>query len=149
MPYNNSFPTLYDECRTIAMSDLIRWKYIQKHLRQAGFLRWTRYGVDEASLNFLIDYTTDYPYMELKYTLMQDDKQINYRINITSVPSNLGKGEVLYFVCPFTFKRCSKLYLLNGRFAHRSIVKGAYTTQTYSSHTRCLIQRFDRDWETK
>ena len=144
MPYNHRFPILYDECRTIAMSDLIRWNYIQKHIRQAGYLRWTRHGVDEASLNFLIDYTTDYPYMELKYTLKQDEESVDYRINITTVPSNLGNGDILYFECPFTHKRCRKLYLLNSRYAHRSLVKGAYTTQTYSSHTRCLIQQFGR-----
>jgi len=143
MPYNHTFPVLYDECLTICLSDIVKWKYIHKGCKQSGRLRWTRYGEQRASVSITVDYTDEMPYLELNYKV-NGQEEVSYSIKLTSVRSNLNKGTIWYFVCPFTFKRCRKLYLLNGRFAHRSLIKGAYATQTYSNHTRGLIQQFDR-----
>ena len=56
---------------------------------------------------------------------------------LTSIPSNLGKGVVWYFICPFTWKRCRKLYLLDERFMHRSALPSEmYECQTQSKKWR-------------
>ena len=57
-------------------------------------------------------------YLYLSYNC--NDNSHYYKILLTSIPSNLGKGVVWYFICPFTWKRCRKLHLLDERFMHRS-----------------------------
>ncbi len=49
----------------------------------------------------------------LKYThtIGEEKNNVDYQIRIVSVRSNLGKGEVYYFLCPFSFKRCKTLYM--------------------------------------
>ncbi len=56
---------------------------------------------------------------------------------LVSIPSNLGKGKVWYFVCPHTNKRCRKLYLISGYFLHREAFNGCmYESQTKSKKWR-------------
>jgi len=45
-----------------------------------------------------------------------------YRYRIEEVPSNLGRGHLLYFLCPFTNRRSRTLYRpsLGYAFAHRT-----------------------------
>ena len=47
--------------------------------------------------------------LELAYEVDGETKQ--YKIQIDTVPSNLGKGFRYYFICPESGKRCNKLYL--------------------------------------
>jgi hypothetical protein len=64
-------------------------------------------------------------------------------VQLISVPSNLGKGVVWYFVCPHTGKRCRKLYLADTYFYHRSAFKGCmYEKQTLSKRTRNWDKHF-------
>lgn len=65
----------------------------------------------------------------------------NYKINLVGVPSNLGQGEVLYFVCPSTGRRCRVLYSANGehcffsRFHYeRKGMRLLYNSQCYSKN---------------
>jgi hypothetical protein len=41
-------------------------------------------------------------------------QNLNYNVIIVSSPSNLGKGRIYYFICPFTGKRCKILYMAYG-----------------------------------
>ena len=60
-------------------------------------------------------------------------------MQLVSVPSNLGKGVIWYFVCPHTGKRCRKLYLADTYFYHREAFKGCmYEKQTQSKKSRYL-----------
>lgn len=47
-------------------------------------------------------------------------------IRIEYVPANIGKGRVMYFLCPVTGKRCKTLYLVKGQksFKSREALKG-------------------------
>lgn len=67
----------------------------------------------------------------LSYTKTTDSekKAISYEVKITSAPSNLSKGEVYYFVCPFTFKRCKVLYMGYGSQYFKS--RQAYRHRIY------------------
>lgn len=60
--------------------------------------------------------------MEVDYKFREESR--NYKIKLVSVPSNLGKGEIWYFLCPSTNKRCKKLYSIEGYFLHREAFKG-------------------------
>jgi len=54
-----------------------------------------------------------------------------------SVPSNLGKGLVWYFICPVTFKRCRKLYAvgMGSQFVHRTAYQSVYYETQLRSKT--------------
>lgn len=54
---------------------------------------------------------------------------INYKVRIIGIPSNLGKGEVYYFICPFTHKRCKILYMGYGSHYFKS--REAYWNRIY------------------
>ncbi len=76
-------------------------------------------------------------YLQLDYNC--DGVSINYKVEIVSIPSNLGKGQIQYFLCPKTFKNCRKLYLVQTYFYHRDAFKSSmYECQTQSKKTRVL-----------
>ena len=77
--------------------------------------------------------------VELYYfkTVNGERKDINYRVQVVSVPSNLGKGEVYYFVCPFSNKRCKVLYMGYGSLyfkSRQSYQHRIYYASQLSSH---------------
>ena len=53
----------------------------------------------------------------------------NYSVFIVSKPSNLGKGQVYYLLCPFTWKRCKILYMGYGSLYFKS--REAYRHRIY------------------
>ena len=59
-------------------------------------------------------YTTNKKYFRVRYNLIAiNSKKLvkyDYRIELTTVPSNLQHGEILYFVCPTTGRRVRILY---------------------------------------
>lgn len=54
-------------------------------------------------------------YVRLIYTSEAESIRIDhdYKIKLVAKPSNLGKGEVLYFVCPISNRLCRNLYFAN------------------------------------
>lgn len=78
-------------------------------------------------------------YLNLCYAIKGE--QVSYSIKLTSVPANIGKGQVWYFICPSTGKRCRKLYLIGKYFVHRkAYCKIYYDSQTRSSMDRMLYK---------
>lgn len=78
----------------------------------------------------------------LTYLYIGQDSEclsISQEIDIHYQPSNLGKGEIFFFVCPFTKKRCRTLILTGNskHFRHRSGYKNLY----YKSQIRSKRQR--------
>ena len=53
----------------------------------------------------------------------------DYKIEIASIPSNLGKGEILYFVCPTTGNYARILYKCYGSPIWKS--RNAYSIRIY------------------
>ena len=99
-------------------------------------------------INITINTQPKAPYLELDYSY--GDEPRNYRVPLVSVPSNLGKGKVWYFLCPHTQKRCRKLYLIGGYFLHREAFKGVmYEKQTYSANNRRLCRLFEQIYSNK
>lgn len=143
MPKFPTFPILFDECKTICISDLKRWGYLEPGQWKTGVVTWSRQGNKTGSISIGVNFFANAPYLELDYTF-DKTKEINYQIELTAITSNLTKGKVWYFICPYTGKRCRKLYLVDGYFYHRSAFRGClYEKQTYSRSKRDSYRNFD------
>jgi hypothetical protein len=66
-------------------------------------------------------------------------------VRLVTMPANIGKGIVWYFLCPNTGKRCRKLYMVDTYFLHREAFKGAmYEKQTHSKYVRGQLRLFEK-----
>lgn len=111
-------------------------------------MTWSRRGQKTGSISITIDTSVETPFIELDYRY--NDEPRNYRVFLVSTPSNFGKGEMWFFQCPNTGKRCRKLYSIGGYFLHREAFKGClYESQTHSKKWRGIEKLygayFDQD----
>ena len=117
----------------------------------SGTLTWSSNGEKTASISITVS-TNKKPYIELDYKY--NDEPRKYKVRLVTIPSNLGKGKVWYFLCPQTHKRCRKLYSIGGYFLHREAFKGCmYDSQTkskrWSEMDRVYGSYFELDNYTK
>jgi hypothetical protein len=139
MPKPHTFPTLYDDLKTVSISLLTKHGYLKPNNWQSGVITWSINGNKTGSISVCVNTHSGSQYLELDYTCNQ--KPIKYKVQLVSVVSNLGKGCVWYFVCPKTGKYCRKLYLADTYFFHRSAFNGCmYENQTQSKKTRYLFK---------
>lgn len=137
MPKPYTFPTLYNEALQISISKLKEWEYLNPEQIKSGTLTWSRNGNPTGSISIKVNTYSQKPYIELDYKYRDEPR--NYKVRLVSIPSNLGKGLIWYFLCPQTKKRCRKLYLIDGYFFHREAFHGCmYETQTQSKKYRQL-----------
>lgn len=145
MPKSSNFPTLYDNCKTISISKLKSWNYLKLNSFQSGEITWSREKKVISSIGIAVKIYSDCGYLELDYKC--NDKSINYKIELITKPSNLGKGRVWFFVCPQTGKHCRKLYFSNSYFLHRTAFKGLfYEKQIESKKMRNFRYLFGNDF---
>lgn len=148
MPKPYTFPTLYDEVLQLSITKLKEWQYLNPEQIKRSVLTWSSRGETTARISILTNTHNEKPYIELDYKYGGEPR--NYKVRLVTVPSNLGKGKIWYFLCPQTKKCCRKLYSIGGYFLHREAFNGCmYETQTYSKKWR-NIERvygsyFDRD----
>ena len=136
MPKFPTFPTLYDEVLQINISKLMEWGYLRPDQIKSGTLSWNSNGHKTGSISIRAN-TLHMPFIELDYKYQEELR--NYKVRLVSVPSNLGKGKVWYFLCPKTNKRCRKLYLIGGYFYHREAFNGCmYECQVQGKFFRAL-----------
>jgi hypothetical protein len=139
MPKPYTFPTLYNEALQIDISKLKGWGYLDPEQIKSGTLNWSRNGNPTGSISIQVNTHSEQPYIELDYKYRDEPR--NYKVRLVSIPSNLGKGLIWYFLCPQTKKRCRKLYSIGGYFLHREAFKGCmYETQTQSKKYRQLYK---------
>lgn len=137
MPKPHTFPTLYNEALQISISKLKEWEYLNPEQIKSGTITWSRNGSQTGSISIKVNTHSEQPYIELDYKYRDEPR--NYKVYLTSTPSNLNKGEIWYFICPQTKKRCRKLYSIGGYFLHREAFNGCmYETQTQSKKYRQL-----------
>lgn len=102
--------------------------------------------------SFLIESTFDEKekFIRLKYGYSDrktENEEMNYRINLQGVKSNLGKGMIYYFVCPRSKLRCRMLYLaynskyFMARNAYENLIY--YDCQRYSKKYYSNSRYFD------
>ena len=138
-----TFPDLYDEMKTLRISYLNRNNYLKQGFKTSGIINWVSKGEVTSSISVSVTNLSINPFITLKYT--SKSTPISYNVQLVSIPSNLGKGVIWYFICPATRKRCRKLYLCGGYFYHRSAFRGCmYEKQTYSHNTRWLGKQVDQ-----
>lgn len=98
------------EAMRLELSFLLKKGFIQKGKHQFGTLSWS----NDSSISFESCYTDEEAYIKLKYSstnnYTNEVSKHNYKINLTSLHSNLGKGHVLYFICPQSGRFCRILY---------------------------------------
>lgn len=135
MPKPSTYPTLYDSVKQINITDLKKLGYFKPDSICTGVLSWSVNGEPSGSITIKAN-TVLYPWtIRLDYNYGNEPR--SYKIKIVSVPSNLGKGFIHYFICPKTHKRARKLYLVDGYFLHREAFKKCmYETQTHSKKFR-------------
>jgi hypothetical protein len=136
-----TFPALFDEVKTISITFLVKQGFLNPNQIQSKLLNWTINGNKTGSIFIIVDTHCEQPYIELQYKC--NEVPINYRVNLITIPSNLGKGVIWFFLCPQTNKRCRKLYLIDTYFYHRSAFRGCmYEKQTKSKYYRYLDKTF-------
>ncbi|WP_236974739.1 hypothetical protein [Membranihabitans maritimus] len=139
-------PIILDDTYQIHLANLKKWGYIENGKVLKGTYQWKIKGEVKSSVSFVVDMSAERPYMNLAYIYRKTRKE--YKIYFMAIPSNLGIGSVLYFVCPFTLKRCRKLYLIDGYFGHRTIAKNTmYECQTHSKYYRMLDHTFGSEFK--
>ncbi len=137
MPKSPTFPTCLDEVKKITLGDLRQLGHLRQHWATRGSLSWSRCGKPSGSVTVAADANNQF--IELSYK--SNGRPINYRVYLESRPSNLGIGEVLYFICPATRKRCRTLYEHGDYFYSRHAFRDAmYSSQTESKLTRGWLQ---------
>lgn len=142
MPKFPTFPTLYNEVIAVSITKLREWGYLELNQYKRGTLTWSTNGHPTGSISIAVNTHSDSPYLELDYKYRGEP--VNYRVQLVTVPSNLGKGEVWYFLCPHTGKRCRKLFSVGERFLHREAFNGCmYESQTYSHRNRKLFKLYE------
>lgn len=153
MPKPHTLPTLYDDVIKLNITDLRKWKYLEKGYYKKGSVEFSSNGNNRGNITIYVDTRAEKYTITLIYSY--NGQGVKYSIDIVSLPSNLGKGKVFYFVCPVTQKRCRKLYCIGGEFLHREAFKGCmYESQTYSKTYRSLNKtigaffRSDRHYDT-
>ena len=140
MPKTHTFPTLYNEVLQLKIADLKRWKYLTAGQIISGLVTWSRNGNKTGEISIQVNMQGAQPFVELDYSFKGEARK--YSVLLTSSTSNLKAGEIWYFVCPKTNKRCRKLYSIGGYFLHREAFKGCmYETQTRTKKVRAIDKR--------
>lgn len=143
-----TYPTLIDELQQFRTKDLKALNYFNGLSYKGGTVNWKRGNEITASMSIKVNTLDDHPYIELDYSYKSEP--LSYRLQLVSIPSNLGKGIVWYFICPNTGKRCRKLYLANGYFVSRfAFTHAMYEQQTQSHKTRNLHKVFGKPFGEK
>jgi len=118
MGRNGTGAVTTSECMRIDIGKLLKYGYIKQGCLSGGYLSWSesRFGGDVGGVFVACDFTGEEKSIKIIYGLQDIEtgkkKLIICKVFIDAVPSNLGKGkgEVLYFICPETKKRCRILY---------------------------------------
>jgi hypothetical protein len=141
MPKPHTFPSLYNEALQIHISKLKGWGYFEPKQIKSGTLNWSRNGEPTGSISIKANMCNEQPFIELDYNYRGEPR--NYKVFLTTSASNLNRGEIWFFICPHTKKRCRKLYSIGGYFLHREAFVGCmYETQTQSKKMRFLLRTF-------
>ena len=137
-PY--TYPTLYDDLLKLSITKLKEWDYLSSNQSKEGVVTWSRNENKTAEISILVSMYIDSEFIQLNYNFNGESR--HYKIKLVSKLSNLGKGKIWYFLCPYSNKRCRKLYLIKGYFVHREAFKGCmYDSQTKSKNNKLISKR--------
>ncbi len=127
----------------IELSYLLKHQLLKRGTNTTFSLRWS--GGQSVLVSAIFD--EEQPYLDLSYVLKDANGQLitqSYKVHLEQLPSNLGKGYVLYFICPVGGKRCKILYMaydspiFKARNAYRQRIY--YSCQIVSKNHYCLVR---------
>lgn len=121
----------------IDMRFMLKNGFIKRGHKVEGILEWTSLG----SASFISHFSDDEKYLRLMYYV--NEQKYDYRILIDEVPSNLGKGYVLYFLCPDSGRRSKVLFKAYGE--HKFINRVHYEYK-YGLRIYYPTQKADKRW---
>lgn len=146
MSKQSTYPYLFDEAKSISVTNLRDWGYLKPQTLKSGKMTWSRNGIETGSIGFTVKLDDHQTVVFFDYVC--DSKHYKYEVPLVFLPSNLGFGRVWYFHCPFTNKRCRILHLIGERFMHRSALpSGMYECQTRSKTWRGWEKSFGSFFE--
>lgn len=116
-----------ENCLTISIKDLKR-KGLFNHAKTDSTLNWTKENKIFYCVGVEVFSFKNKKHLRLTHENLKNETE-KYRINIITIPSNIGNGEVMYFVCPQTGKHCRKLFSCGNRFQHREAIGLLYEQQ--------------------
>jgi hypothetical protein len=126
-------PILFDTLLSINCSQVM--KSASRDTQNWKINSWYYNDDEVASIAFKTNFNGSKLKLYLKY--YHKCKLVNPSIEITTIPSNLGIGQIPYFICPEHRKSARILFLYNGLFLSRHAIGGAlYREQTYSKTFR-------------
>jgi hypothetical protein len=136
------------ECQRIELTYLLKRGILKKGSIIKSSISWT----NDNSIGIVGYWLEDEKYIRLIYTQTSSDgtkKSHDYKIYLITVKSNLGKGDVLYFCCPESGKRCRILYSAYGSAIYKS--RDTYQNKIYYPNQSCSKYYYwlTRYWATK
>ena len=123
-----------DQSLKVDLSYLLKSGILKKNHSYTGSLKWhTPHNPDLGSIQIQSYYTDKEAWIRLVYTNTNINSGVktrhDYKVYLERVKSNLGKGEVLYMICPESGQRCRILYCAYGSQIWKS--REAYTHRIY------------------
>lgn len=100
----SNYPDIVEETRCLCLKELLGYGYFQYDKKVSGVLTWS----SGAAISLISHSQTR---LDLSYTITRTNEEVKYSVRLVLRPSNLGVGEILFFVCPNSLKACRKLYL--------------------------------------
>ena len=148
MPKNYTFPFLFDEVKSLSITDLKKIGYFNYNRTTSGNVNWKMREENTGSISIKVTISDENKHIDFDYTC--NNESYNYRVYLVTVKSNLNKGIIFYFQCSFTGKRCRKLHLIKGKFQHRTALKsGMYSTQTNSKKWRIMEKYYSSYFDSE
>jgi len=113
----------------IELNYLFKNGYLVKNSHVSGNISWN----NGSKISIQSVFTESQKYIILNYTVTDrySGQKSDYEetIYFDSVPSNLGKGHIYYFICPESGQRCKILYMCYG--SHKFKARKAYKYRIY------------------
>jgi hypothetical protein len=121
------------ESNRLDLRVMLRNGQIQKSKHITGIIEWT----NGSSITFESKYIKNEIYFRVVYTITSNRTgeitDYDYKIDLVTIPSNLGKGEILYLVCPESYRRARVLFMAYGhhKYLHRDWYLDNYGERLY------------------
>lgn len=134
----SNYPDIIEETKCLSIKELKGYGYLQKGRQVSGVISWTSGSSIRVS-------TYSELRMDLSYKLSRSSEEVKYSVRLILRPSNLGKGEILFFVCPKTLEACRKLYLPSGQkyfLSRKAFPKFYYDSQLANKRLRVFDKMF-------
>ncbi len=118
----------------IELSYLLKKGFISNGCIKQGTLTWT----NGSYISFTSELSAEGQYIRLTYSSKSHTGELtsmDYTIQLTSVPSNLGRGKIWYFICPISGNRSRILYKAYGSTHFKS--RASYRNRIYYETQIC------------